>query len=720
MSNDGDPEAPARDRALQALASGQLIAGRFRLDGEKPLGQGGMGVVWLARDEKLGGRLRALKFLEGTIAGDETAVADFKEEVIRCQELTHPHIIRVHEFVEDPARCLVAVSMELAAGGSLAARQLQQPRRWFEPEELQPWVQQLCAALTYAHEEARIVHRDIKPANLLLDERGVKIADFGIAHTLAEAVTRITGVRALGTPAYMSPEQARGEPPQPSDDLYALGSTLYQLLTGKPPFRGNTGAVWAQLLDENARAPSIRARRSELQAIDAPIPAVWEETVAALLSKDPALRPASAREVAQRLASLGIFPAPVARLPRRKIAAASLAGVVVVSAGVWFGKMPQSRQRADGSPPPAQPTPRVVPPGTPAPETLRPLPPPPETSAAQLAAPQPVTAPPETARLLTPPPSTSRTNTKGDWEVRSFAGRDYVSIFNIAEFYSLTSVELLPSGEFEMKAGVRKLRGRPGSAEFFVNNLKFNLAQVILAQDGHYWISRMDLTKTVEPVMRPSKIKGAKPVDTIILDAGGSRDVKNEFGTESVFALDVVMRAKARLEKDGWKVILTRKDDSNVTVAKRLAIAETAENALFISVQFNTGTADYTGLETDILAPRGVATPPWGSETLDSHPGHAHDAENIALATAVHASMVVSSRMYDTGIHHVRTRLLNEMKLPAVIIRGGFMTNEDDAALIADPSYREQLATSIARAVANYRRAVGTSQKTQSPLPTPK
>ena len=174
------------------------------------------------------------------------------------------------------------------------------------------------------------------------------------------------------------------------------------------------------------------------------------------------------------------------------------------------------------------------------------------------------------------------------------------------------------------------------------------------------------------------------------------------------------------LEKAGLKVLLTRKTEADLSVAKRLAAARPAAKALLISIQFNTGAEEDTGVQTDILAPRGVATPPWGDEMLNPHPGNEHDAENIALATAVHASVVVSSKMYDNGIHHVRTPLLNELKMPAVILRCGFLGNSYDAGMLGEPDNRERLAASIARAVATYRRAVGASPKVPTSSPVPK
>jgi serine/threonine protein kinase len=284
---------------LRSLAAGRLVAGRFRL--EKFLGQGGMGVVWRARDEDLR-KTRALKFLKEDLANDPGAIAALKDEVGRCQELTQRHIIRLFDLVKDEARGFVAVSMEVAEGGSLTTRRLEKPHRWFEPEELLPWVGQLCEALTYIHEEAGLVHRDIKPANLLLDGRGrLKLSDFGISGSLTESLSRLTGEQpSTGTPAYMSPEQACGKAPRLSDDLYALGSTLYELLTGQPPFTGSPEAVRAQLLSDTP-APPIGARRSMIEKVNAPIPRAWEDAIASLLAKKAADRPDSARKVMERL-----------------------------------------------------------------------------------------------------------------------------------------------------------------------------------------------------------------------------------------------------------------------------------------------------------------------------------------------------------------------------------------------------------------------------------
>jgi len=291
----GDSTPGLPDAALRALDVGQLIGGRFRL--VRPLGKGGMGVVWLAKDESLGEEV-AFKFLAEVVAQDEAALHDLKRELRRTRQLTHHHIIRVHDIVEDSARGVAGITMEVAAGGSLAARRAKTEHGWFEPHEIAEWIRQLGEALDYAHRQARVVHRDLKPANLLLDaEDRLKIADFGIAAALHESATRLTAGKVSGTPLYMSPEQWQGFPPTPSDDLYAFGATLYELLTGKPPFYSGNVAAAAMGLEPTA----MTERRRELEGVEAPVPAEWEEAVAALLAKTAEERPASAGEVLARL-----------------------------------------------------------------------------------------------------------------------------------------------------------------------------------------------------------------------------------------------------------------------------------------------------------------------------------------------------------------------------------------------------------------------------------
>ncbi|WOO40582.1 bifunctional serine/threonine-protein kinase/formylglycine-generating enzyme family protein [Rubellicoccus peritrichatus] len=276
------------------LSNGLLVFERFRL--KMLLGRGGMGVVWLARDEELEIDI-ALKFLSEDLFRDSSALRDLKKETRRGMALSHPNIVRVYGFYSSNNGA--AVAMEFVEGNTLCSLRDTRLNDAFEVDELKPWIAELCSALHYAHTEAEIVHRDLKPGNLMVDHRNrLKVADFGIASSLSDAQTRITGtVSPRGTLSYMSPQQLLGQRPCISHDIYSLGATLYDLLTGKPPFY--SGDISLQIRE--TQPPSIAERREELEFIGYPLTKEWEETIAACLSKDASKRPRTAMEVLQRL-----------------------------------------------------------------------------------------------------------------------------------------------------------------------------------------------------------------------------------------------------------------------------------------------------------------------------------------------------------------------------------------------------------------------------------
>lgn len=315
-------DGPDRDPTPPLVAGNTLKPGvrmfqRYRL--VRFLGRGAMGLVWLARDEALEIDV-ALKFLPDALAGDKRSVHALKEEVKRARGLTHRNIIQVFDFNQDDER--VGMSMEYVDGETLSAMQLDKERHpggVFPLRVLRPWVAQLCEALEYAHHEARVVHRDLKPSNLMVSRTGhLKVADFGISRSIAECLTRTThgqGTKVSGTPPYMSPEHLDGDKPHPANDVYSLGATLYELLSGQPPFSG--GDIPTQI--KSKKPPLLRQRREEwLQSqkvsLREKLPDEWEETIMDCLAKKAADRPQSAREVAERL---GLVETPTGQ-PRRK------------------------------------------------------------------------------------------------------------------------------------------------------------------------------------------------------------------------------------------------------------------------------------------------------------------------------------------------------------------------------------------------------------------
>ena len=289
------PDDAALVRTLRSSGAGRRVFGRFLL--ERELGTGGMAVVWLARDERLG-LLMALKFLPGTVAKDPESINDLRNEIKRGLKLNHPGVVRLYELHEEPSEGLAAIAMEYVDGPTLEEEKDKQPGRCFDvTEPLKTWACSLCDVLTYVHERAKVVHRDLKPGNVMVNSLGdLKVADFGISSSLGNSQSRLTqGASTSGTPAYMSPQQAAGRPVSVADDLYGVGATLYELLSSKPPFfRGHSSVILNQVATEIP--PLIAERRKELGITGkAPIPPQWEAAIAACLAKDPQRRPASMR-----------------------------------------------------------------------------------------------------------------------------------------------------------------------------------------------------------------------------------------------------------------------------------------------------------------------------------------------------------------------------------------------------------------------------------------
>jgi serine/threonine-protein kinase len=209
-----------------------LFAHRYRL--ERRIGVGGMSTVQLAFDTRLE-RYVAVKLLAEHLAADDGFVQRFRREALAAARLVHPNVVQVYDFGTDEASHRQFIVMEYVEGHSGAELLRDQGR--LPVAEVVDICGQACRGLDYAHRNG-VVHRDIKPGNLLRNpEHVVKIADFGIAKAADDSdITRVGSV--IGTAAYLSPEQARGEPAGPPSDLYALGVVAYQLITGRLPYQG--------------------------------------------------------------------------------------------------------------------------------------------------------------------------------------------------------------------------------------------------------------------------------------------------------------------------------------------------------------------------------------------------------------------------------------------------------------------------------------------------
>ena len=292
-----NPGLPEKE-ASAYLAAGFLVGGgRFSLLRE--LARGGMGFVWLAHDERLMASV-ALKFLPEAVRANAVALNDLRQETHKSRMLSHPNILRIYDLYEAPDEAAF-ISMEYVDGPSLWTLLSRQPRGFFYWDYLKPIVKQLCEALDYAHNE-RVIHRDLKPANMLLDERQrLRLADFGVAAwAFASPVNDTERHRTSGTLAYMSPQQIEGKVARVTDDIYAMGATLYELLSGHPPFYQNDIAYQVR----NVLATPLSERLADLE-VENDVPPAVAAMIMACLSKNPEKRPQSARAVAEWIGLTG-------------------------------------------------------------------------------------------------------------------------------------------------------------------------------------------------------------------------------------------------------------------------------------------------------------------------------------------------------------------------------------------------------------------------------
>ena len=275
----------------------EVLAGRFRIT--ELLGSGGMGRVWAAQDERMR-RPVAVKVVHPQYGMDEAETrARFRSEVQLAARLAHQNIVTVHDWGETSVdgRPTLFLVMELVKGQSLQRRLKESTPAW--PLAV-GWGAQIAEALHAAHDQG-VVHRDIKPANALLTEEGtVKVLDFGVAKFIGETMSvhglTTTGTL-LGSPPYMSPEQAEGvRELDHRSDLYSLGCLLYHAVTGRPPFvSGNALAVLRMQMDDAPAAPGDVVKG---------LPGVLNDLILSLLSKDPGNRPADAAAVCETLSML--------------------------------------------------------------------------------------------------------------------------------------------------------------------------------------------------------------------------------------------------------------------------------------------------------------------------------------------------------------------------------------------------------------------------------
>src|SRR6266404_168259 len=299
----------------------------------------------------------------------------------------------------------------------------------------------------------------------------------------------------------------------------------------------------------------------------------------------------------------------------------------------------------------------------------------------------------------------------GDWEVIKVSGRDYLTVENIATFYGLPAGVVGAGDKIRFETVKNPLEFVSGSREAMINGARSWLCFPVVEQDGKYLVSRTDVAKTIEPLVRPHRVSNVGRLETVVLDPGHGGYDKGQvsrLGYEKDFALDVARKLRPLLQAKGLRVIMTREGDYFVPLEVRAQIANAARNPIFVSIHFN-GTNDdpnATGFEIFSFTPRGAPSTSDSAVALSSfnmQPGSEVDAQSMALSACIYHSLLGHIPEYDRGIKRARFAVLRLTKVPAVLIEGGFLTERGECKLISNKDWRGKLAAAIGVGIENYR-----------------
>jgi N-acetylmuramoyl-L-alanine amidase len=310
---------------------------------------------------------------------------------------------------------------------------------------------------------------------------------------------------------------------------------------------------------------------------------------------------------------------------------------------------------------------------------------------------------------------------RDDWQVIKVNGQDYLSVDNISRFYGLPADVATSGTKIQLETVKKPLEFVSGSREAVINGARSWLCFPLIEQDGKFLVTRTDLAKTIEPLVRPYRVPNVGKVETVVLDPGHGGHDKGavcRYGCEKDFTLDVARKLRPLLQAKGLRVIMTREGDYFVPLEVRAQIANAARNPIFVSIHFNDANDDpnATGFEIFSFTPRGAPSTNEDSVTPTSfsmQEGSKVDTQSIALSVCVYHSLLGHIPEFDRGIKRARFAVLRLTRVPAVLIEGGFLTAHGESKLIAMKDWRGKLAQAISVGIENYQ---ALAVKKQAPM----
>ncbi|HUJ11765.1 MAG TPA: N-acetylmuramoyl-L-alanine amidase [Verrucomicrobiae bacterium] len=288
-------------------------------------------------------------------------------------------------------------------------------------------------------------------------------------------------------------------------------------------------------------------------------------------------------------------------------------------------------------------------------------------------------------------------------------GVDYVSVRDVAAHYGLGRDVRSVVDRAEYKTSFAQLEMQADRRDILLNGVNHWISTPILVARGHLWIAELDVQKTLDPILRPERLRLGGSIHTIVIDpghGGSDRGTRGRSGREKVLTLDLAKRVERHLTGNGTKVLLTRTSDKTVELDDRVELARKKGADLFVSLHFNSG-GPADGIETYCSPPAGASsTASPSGRGGEAMPNNRFDEENVWLAHCMQKALLQATGAVDRGVRRARFYVLRYASCPAILVEAGFLSNPAEERRILRTDYRESVAKAIADGVLAYKKSV--------------